>query len=100
MTRLRVPPSAKYERRLFGRLPDRAGGYELPLAGPDRPAPLVLPGEPLPLRGVPASLKELDWCVEKLGMKGPLRDTNPAGKFRDEPEFRPLFRRAAGQPGG
>ena len=73
---------------------------ELPLAGPNRPALLVLPGEPLPLRDVPAPLKELDRCVEKLGMKGLLRDTNRAGKFRDAPEPRPMFRRAADTPGG
>jgi hypothetical protein len=45
-------------------------------------------------------LKELDRCVEKLGVKGLLRDTNLAEKFRDDPEFRPVFRRAAGTPGG
>jgi predicted TIM-barrel fold metal-dependent hydrolase len=49
----------------------------------------------LPLQDVPASLVELDRCVDKLGMKGILLYTNLAGKFPDEPEFRPLFRRAA-----
>jgi hypothetical protein len=71
----------------------------LPLAGPNRPVPLVFPGEPLPLRDLPAPLKELDRCVEKLGMKGLLRDTNRAGKFRDPPGPRPMFRPPAGTPG-
>jgi hypothetical protein len=39
-------------------------------------------------------LKEPDRCVEKLGVKC-LRDTNLAGKFPDDPEFQPAFRRAA-----
>jgi hypothetical protein len=30
----------------------------------------------------------------EAGVKGPLRDTNLAGKFRDDPESRPVFRRA------
>src|SRR5205809_8034040 len=41
-----------------------------------------------------AAVAELDRCVEKLGMKGILLYTNLAGKFPDEPEFRPLFARA------
>jgi predicted TIM-barrel fold metal-dependent hydrolase len=49
----------------------------------------------LPLQDVPASLTELDRCVDKLGMKGILLYTNLAGRFPDEPQFRPLFRRAS-----
>lgn len=49
----------------------------------------------LPLQDVPASLAELDRCVDRLGMKGWLLYTNIAGRFPDEPEFRPLLRRAA-----
>ena len=49
----------------------------------------------LPLQDVPASLTELTRCVDKLGMKGILLYTNLAGRFSDEPEFRPLFKRAA-----
>lgn len=48
----------------------------------------------LPLQDVPAALKELDRCADRLGMKGILLYTNLAGKFPDEPEFRPLFARA------
>ncbi len=48
----------------------------------------------LPLQDMRASLVELDRCVGKLGMKGILLYTNLAGKFADEPEFRPLFARA------
>jgi predicted TIM-barrel fold metal-dependent hydrolase len=48
----------------------------------------------LPLQDMRASLKELDRCVRQLGMKGILLYTNLAGKFPDEPEFRPLFARA------
>lgn len=49
----------------------------------------------LPLQDVPASLTELTRCVDKLGMKGILLYTNLAGRFPDEPEFRPLFKRAS-----
>jgi predicted TIM-barrel fold metal-dependent hydrolase len=49
----------------------------------------------LPLQDVPASLTELTRCVDNLGMKGILLYTNLAGRFPDEPEFRPLFKRAA-----
>jgi predicted TIM-barrel fold metal-dependent hydrolase len=49
----------------------------------------------LPLQDVKASVEELDRCVDKLGMKGILLYTNLAGKFPDQPEFRPLFARAA-----
>lgn len=48
----------------------------------------------LPTQDVRASLAELDRCVKQLGMKGWLLYTNLAGKFPDEPEFRPLFARA------
>jgi predicted TIM-barrel fold metal-dependent hydrolase len=48
----------------------------------------------LPLQDMRASLVELDRCVKQLGMKGVLLYTNLAGKFPDEPEFRPLFGRA------
>lgn len=49
----------------------------------------------LPLQDMQASLVELDRCVEELGFKGILLYTNLAGRFPDEPEFRPLFTRAA-----
>ena len=48
----------------------------------------------LPLQDMKASLTELDRCVKRLGMKGILLYTNLAGRFPDEPEFRPLFARA------
>ena len=48
----------------------------------------------LPLQDMRASLAELDRCVRQLGMKGILLYTNLAGRFPDEPEFRPLFARA------
>ena len=48
----------------------------------------------LPLQDMRASITELDRCVRSLGMKGILLYTNLAGKFPDEPEFRPLFARA------
>jgi predicted TIM-barrel fold metal-dependent hydrolase len=48
----------------------------------------------LPLQDMRASIAELDRCVRTLGMKGILLYTNLAGKFPDEPEFRPLFARA------
>lgn len=48
----------------------------------------------LPLQDMAASLVELDRCVNQLGMKGVLLYTNLAGRFPDEPEFRPLFARA------
>lgn len=49
----------------------------------------------LPLQDPKASLAELDRCVDQLGMKGLLLYTNLAGKFPDQPEFEPLFARAA-----
>jgi len=48
----------------------------------------------LPTQDIRASLAELDRCVQQLGMKGWLLYTNLAGRFPDEPEFRPLFARA------
>jgi predicted TIM-barrel fold metal-dependent hydrolase len=48
----------------------------------------------LPLQDIRASLAELDRCAKQLGMKGILLYTNLAGRFPDEPEFRPLFARA------
>jgi predicted TIM-barrel fold metal-dependent hydrolase len=48
----------------------------------------------LPLQDMRAALIELDRCVQELGMKGVLLYTNLAGRFPDEPEFRPLFARA------
>ncbi len=48
----------------------------------------------LPLQDLKVALAELDRCVQRLGMKGILLYTNLAGKFPDEPEFRPLFARA------
>ena len=48
----------------------------------------------LTLQDMRASLVELDRCVKQLNMKGVLLYTNLAGKFPDEPEFRPLFARA------
>src|SRR6185436_1331092 len=48
----------------------------------------------LPWQDVKASLTELDRCVQQLGMKGLLLYTNLAGRFPDEPEFRPVIARA------
>ncbi|NWG12031.1 MAG: amidohydrolase [Acidobacteria bacterium] len=48
----------------------------------------------LPLQDMTASMDELERCVRKLGMRGILLYTNLAGRFADEPEFRPLFARA------
>jgi len=45
----------------------------------------------LPLQDMPAALTELERCVRGLGMKGILLYTNLAGRFPDEPQFRPLF---------
>jgi predicted TIM-barrel fold metal-dependent hydrolase len=47
----------------------------------------------LPLQDMKASLAELERCVERLGMKGVLLYTNLAGRFPDEPQYRPLFAR-------
>lgn len=48
----------------------------------------------LPLQNMAAALAELDRCVKQLGMRGILLYSNLAGRFVDEPEFRPLFARA------
>ena len=48
----------------------------------------------LPLQDIRASLTELDRVVRAYDMRGILLYTNLAGKFPDEPEFRPLFARA------
>jgi predicted TIM-barrel fold metal-dependent hydrolase len=48
----------------------------------------------LPLQDMPTALEELDRCVQRLGMKGVLLYTNLAGRFPDDPQFRPLFARA------
>ncbi|MBM3823752.1 MAG: amidohydrolase [Verrucomicrobia bacterium] len=48
----------------------------------------------LPWQDVAAALRELDRCA-KLGMKGLLLYTNLAGRFPDEPEFRPVLARCA-----
>src|SRR5207237_4829648 len=48
----------------------------------------------LPLQDMEATVAELDRSVTRLGMKGVLLYSNNAGRFPDEPEFRPLFRRA------
>jgi predicted TIM-barrel fold metal-dependent hydrolase len=48
----------------------------------------------LPLQDMRASLDELDRCARQLAMKGILLYTNLAGRYPDEPEFRPLFARA------
>src|SRR5262249_54602917 len=48
----------------------------------------------LPLQDMAESLAELDRCVRRLDMRGILLYTNLAGKFPDEPEFRPLFAKA------
>ncbi|MDA0204758.1 MAG: amidohydrolase family protein [Acidobacteria bacterium] len=48
----------------------------------------------LPLQNMNESLKELDRCVNRLGMKGILLYSNLAEKFPDEDEFRELFAEA------
>ncbi|HEX3872001.1 MAG TPA: amidohydrolase family protein [Pirellulales bacterium] len=48
----------------------------------------------LPLQDMSASLVELDRAVQTLGMRGILLYTNLAGRFPDEPQFRPMFARA------
>ncbi len=48
----------------------------------------------LPLQDIKESLAELERCVQELSMKGILLYTNLAGRFPDEAEYRPLFRRA------
>lgn len=46
----------------------------------------------LPWQDMKAARLELERCVRDLGMKGLLLYTNLAGRFPDEPQFRPLFR--------
>ena len=48
----------------------------------------------LPLQDMQASLRELERAIAKLNMRGILLYSNLAGRFPDEPQFRPLFRRA------
>ena len=48
----------------------------------------------LPLQDMRASLAELDRCAKQLGMRGIILYTNLAGRYPDEPDFRPLFARA------
>ena len=48
----------------------------------------------LPAQDMQAALQELNRCVDELGFKGILLYTNLAGRFPDEPEFRPIFARA------
>jgi predicted TIM-barrel fold metal-dependent hydrolase len=48
----------------------------------------------LPLQDMKAALTELDRAVRESGLRGILLYTNLAGRFSDEPEFRPLFARA------
>ena len=49
----------------------------------------------LPFGGMDTTLAELDRAIGSLGMKGILLYSNLNGRFPDEPEFRPLFERAA-----
>lgn len=49
----------------------------------------------LPFPDVSAAIEELDRCAAPLGLKGVLLYTNLAGRFVDEPEFRPVLSRAA-----
>jgi predicted TIM-barrel fold metal-dependent hydrolase len=48
----------------------------------------------LPLQDMEASLAELDRAVHKLDFRGILLYSNLDGRWPDEPQFRPLFRRA------
>jgi predicted TIM-barrel fold metal-dependent hydrolase len=49
----------------------------------------------LPWQDPRAALAELDRCARQLGMRGLLLYTNLAGRFPDEPEYRPVLARAA-----
>lgn len=49
----------------------------------------------LPWQDMKATMKELERCIQELGMGGILVYTNLAGRYPDEPEFRPVFERAA-----
>ena len=59
-------------------------------AHPQRFLPLIT----LPLQDMPASIRELDRCVDQHGMRGILLYSNIDGKFPDEPQFRWLFAEA------
>jgi predicted TIM-barrel fold metal-dependent hydrolase len=48
----------------------------------------------LPLQDIDASLKEMERCASRLGMKGILLYSNLAGQWPDEPRFRPMFEQA------
>lgn len=48
----------------------------------------------LPLQNIGESLKEMERCAGTLGMKGILLYSNLAGKWPDEPQFRPMFEQA------
>jgi predicted TIM-barrel fold metal-dependent hydrolase len=48
----------------------------------------------LPLQDMEASLKEMERCAGKLGMKGILLYSNIAGAFPDEERFHPMFEQA------
>ena len=63
---------------------------DLGTSHPGRFAGLIV----LPLQDMNASLKELDRCVNKLGMKGILLYSNLDGRYPDEPEFTELFAEA------
>lgn len=48
----------------------------------------------LPLQDIEASLKEMERCAGKLGMKGILLYSNLNGAFPDEEQFHPMFEHA------
>jgi predicted TIM-barrel fold metal-dependent hydrolase len=48
----------------------------------------------LPLQNIDESLKEMERCATKLGMKGILLYSNLHGHWPDEPQFRPFFAQA------
>jgi 6-methylsalicylate decarboxylase len=45
----------------------------------------------LPMVHMDDCIKELDRCVKELGMHGVILSTNLAGKYLDEPEFKPFW---------
>jgi predicted TIM-barrel fold metal-dependent hydrolase len=45
----------------------------------------------LPMVDLDDCVKEFDRCVKKLGMHGVMMPTNVAGKYLDEPEFKPFW---------
>jgi uncharacterized protein len=49
----------------------------------------------LPMNNVPAALVEMDRAIEKLGARGVEIKTNVNGRPLDDPEFIPVFERAA-----